>query len=435
MEDLIIKAVIGAGYGDEGKGLVTDYFCNKLKLFGEDNKVLNIKFNGGAQAGHTVSRIDKNMGQYKHWVFAQYGAGTFTGADTYLAKEFNVNIDLLLKEHDILAREFEVNTKVYIDGQCRVVLPIDIELNKLIEDTRDEKRHGSCGLGVYETWHRNEWLGRLTIKDIVETYMDGKAGEQELLGKLQGVMLEYIEVREDELRGEFGDQITDGLNRLKDHVKEYAESFIKEVASFVESESFEIRNIKYLVNEYKALVFEGAQGLEISMNTLENAPHLTPSDTGIWNVLDLIRDIKNDPSHKYNLDFEVCYVTRSYKTRHGNGPFKEYDSNIQEMFNLYDMTNVYNHYQGGLKYGNIDIERMADIIKRENVKIDRTLKIGKHDSVKMSLAVTHLDQTNGLMSSTQGLVLVNRDLCEVLDLDGTLYRSYGDKASDIIELY
>lgn len=435
MEDLIIKAVIGAGYGDEGKGLMTDYFCNKLKLFGEDNKVLNIKFNGGAQAGHTVSRIDKREGQYKHWVFAQYGAGTFTGADTYLAKEFNVNIALLLKEHNILASEFGVNTKVYIDGQCRAVLPIDIELNKIIEDTRDEKRHGSCGLGVYETWHRNEWLDRLTIQDIVETYMDGKAGEQELLGKLQGVMLEYIEVRGDELRGEFGDQINDGLNRLKDHVKEYAESFIKDVASFVESESFEIRNIKYLVNEYKALVFEGAQGLEISMNTLENAPHLTPSDTGIWNVLDLIRDIKSDPSHKYNLDFEVCYVTRSYKTRHGNGPFKEYDSSIQETFNLYDTTNVYNHYQGGLKYGNVDIERMATIVKRENVKIDRTLKIGKYDNTKLSLAVTHLDQTNGLMSSTQGLVLVNRDLCDVLGLDGNLYRSYGDKASDIVELY
>lgn len=434
MEDLIIKAVIGAGYGDEGKGLMTDYFCNKLKLFADDDKVLNIKFNGGAQAGHTVSRIDKNKGQYKHWVFAQYGAGTFTGADTYLAKEFNVNIALLMKEHDILAKEFGVNTKVYIDGQCRVVLPIDIELNKLVEDTRDEKRHGSCGLGVYETWHRNEWLGRITIQDIVETYMDGKAGEQELLGKLQGVMLEYIEVRGDELLGEFGDHITDGLNRLKGHVKEYAESFINEVASFVTSDSFEIRSIKYLVSKYKALVFEGAQGLEISMNTLENAPHLTPSDTGIWNVLDIIRDIKSNHSKEYGLDFEVCYVTRSYKTRHGNGPFKEFDSSIQETFNLYDTTNVYNHYQGGLKYGNVDIERMANIIKRENVKIDRALKFDKNNSAKMSLAVTHLDQTNGLMSSTRGLVLVNRDLCDVLDLSGTLYRSYGDKASDIIEL-
>ena len=78
---------------------------------------------------------------------------------------------------------------------------------------------------------------------------------------------------------------------------------------------------------------------------------------------------------------------------------------------------------------------MADIIKRENIKIDRTLETGKYDNIKRSLAVTHLDQTQDLMSSTQGLVLVNRDLCDVLGLDGNLYRSYGDKASDIIELY
>ena len=52
---MIIKTVTGAGYGDEGKGLMTDYFCDKL----HDDKVLNVKVNGGAQAGHTVCRLDK----------------------------------------------------------------------------------------------------------------------------------------------------------------------------------------------------------------------------------------------------------------------------------------------------------------------------------------------------------------------------------------
>ena len=86
-----IKAVIGAGSGDEGKGLMTDYFCRNA----HDNKVLNIKVNGGAQAGHTVCALDN--GEYKHWVFRQYGSGTFAGADTYLLNTFMVNIDELLK--------------------------------------------------------------------------------------------------------------------------------------------------------------------------------------------------------------------------------------------------------------------------------------------------------------------------------------------------
>ena len=41
-------AVIGANFGDEGKGLMTDLFCRT------DSSVINIRSNGGAQAGHTV---------------------------------------------------------------------------------------------------------------------------------------------------------------------------------------------------------------------------------------------------------------------------------------------------------------------------------------------------------------------------------------------
>ncbi len=43
------KAVIGAGFGDEGKGLFTDYLCQHAE------QPLVIRFSGGQQAGHTVS--------------------------------------------------------------------------------------------------------------------------------------------------------------------------------------------------------------------------------------------------------------------------------------------------------------------------------------------------------------------------------------------
>ena len=40
-----VKVVIGANFGDEGKGLMTDCFCSKLS---KNGSVLNIRFNGGA---------------------------------------------------------------------------------------------------------------------------------------------------------------------------------------------------------------------------------------------------------------------------------------------------------------------------------------------------------------------------------------------------
>ena len=61
-----VKAIIGANYGDEGKGLATDY------LTGPDSLV--VRFNGGAQAGHTVCTPS---GQ-RH-VFSHIGAGSFRG--------------------------------------------------------------------------------------------------------------------------------------------------------------------------------------------------------------------------------------------------------------------------------------------------------------------------------------------------------------------
>ena len=50
-----IRAVIGKGFGDEGKGLVTDLYCSKSP------NALVIKHNGGAQAGHTVETGGKRF--------------------------------------------------------------------------------------------------------------------------------------------------------------------------------------------------------------------------------------------------------------------------------------------------------------------------------------------------------------------------------------
>ena len=76
-----VKVVIGANFGDEGKGLMADYFCSKLS---KNGSVLNIRFNGGAQAGHTV--VVPAYGKPKRHVFSHFGAGSFVkNTDTYLS--------------------------------------------------------------------------------------------------------------------------------------------------------------------------------------------------------------------------------------------------------------------------------------------------------------------------------------------------------------
>ena len=74
---MVSKVVIGANYGDEGKGLVTDYFSS----LNED--VIVIRTNGGSQASHTVYTPDG----FNH-MFCHIGSGSFAGAATYLSEYF-----------------------------------------------------------------------------------------------------------------------------------------------------------------------------------------------------------------------------------------------------------------------------------------------------------------------------------------------------------
>ena len=82
------KIVIGAGYGDEGKGRMTDYFAKSYIDSNDEDaskKILNIRFNGGAQAGHTVKTVKliDDKPTYVEHVFKQLGSSSFRHTTTY----------------------------------------------------------------------------------------------------------------------------------------------------------------------------------------------------------------------------------------------------------------------------------------------------------------------------------------------------------------
>lgn len=75
-----ITVVIGANYGDEGKGRAVSYFSKNHKEEEKKYRKLVIRFNGGSQAGHTVVNNDRI-------VFGHFGSGTSeeNPVDTYLS--------------------------------------------------------------------------------------------------------------------------------------------------------------------------------------------------------------------------------------------------------------------------------------------------------------------------------------------------------------
>ena len=135
-----IKLIIGANYGDEGKGLATDFFGAKAE--GRFN-VINVLTNGGPQRGHTVELSDGRRHVFKH-----FGAASFRGAASYFAEQFIVNPMEFMREYDDL-RAVHETPEAFVNPRCRFSTPWDILTNQMFSEKNG--LHNSCGFGIWET--------------------------------------------------------------------------------------------------------------------------------------------------------------------------------------------------------------------------------------------------------------------------------------------
>jgi len=146
-------AVIGLGFGDEGKGMVTSYLSSYY------NNPLVVRYSGGHQAGHTV--VHEGV---KH-TFANFGSGTLQGCPTYWSEYCTVEPVGLLKELSVLVDKMgdDFDMKLYIHNECPVTTPFDIFHNQKLEK---EKIHGSCGVGFGDTLEREEDHFHLVFRPV-----------------------------------------------------------------------------------------------------------------------------------------------------------------------------------------------------------------------------------------------------------------------------
>lgn len=325
-----IKAVVGLNYGDEGKGLVTDYLASRCT-----GRTAVVRFNGGAQAGHTVVLPDGTRN-----VFHSVGSGTFAGADTILSSFFVVNPVLMVRELEELRAKNLGPNKIYIDTNCPVTTPYDVFINQLLETTRGSKRHGSVGVGFGETLQRHENGYELTFNDVITGAYHSK---------LFRIMNEYLPARLDEL-----DLKATSLSILQQADLRFSED-CRILLDAWEIDSFNPALISGPYAEYDNLIFEGAQGLNLDQYG-NDYPYVTRSNTGLKNVDKLYFDwLLTDP-------LDIFYVTRSYITRHGAGPLLN-ESNY--VIDMEDQTNHYHRFQGFLRYAPLDFLRMRQEVAKD----------------------------------------------------------------------
>lgn len=325
------QAVIGASFGDEGKGLTVDYLCSK----GDVGVV--VRFNGGAQAGHTVVTPEGE----RH-VFRQCGSGTFMGVPTFLSQYVSVNPIALMMELKQLD-ELKYAPELYASPECLVTTFADMIINRRLETKRGKDRHGSCGMGIGET------IDRSKIAELKITMADIYNGSK-LESKLAEICDKYAKFR----TGEAIDE------------PRMAEAFLKACKALPEVVS------PAGIGQCRDPVFEGAQGLLLSEDNKEFFPHLTRSNTGIKNVKLLC-------AQAGIIDIDAYYITRTYLTRHGAGPLPGQDDKMS----YEDNTNNSNEYQGTLRFAPLDVDALIHRVADDAGK-----------GVKVKIMATHRDHVD-----------------------------------------
>jgi len=370
--------VIGLGYGDEGKGLATDYLCANSK------RQIVIRFNGGQQAGHTVVN---NKGQ-RH-IFSNFGSGTLRGIPTYWSRYCSFSPIYLLSEY----RDLTVQPTLYLDKLCPVTTHYDVLYNRAIESTRGEYRYGSCGQGYGATIDRHsETSFKLLVSDLFQ--------QNVLEKKLQQIKAYYQEKTDKNTKYQFNFfNHTKEDKRFKRYIGKIEKLILNGVIRLVDE-----RDIFQNNKLWETYIFEGAQGILLDED-FGFRPYVTKSNTTSKNALEMLDRYFSDD----DIETEIFYVTRAYLTRHGGGPFFQDDFSIK-LRGTRSESNRNNPNQGVFKRAPLNIQLL-------NYALNCDASVSKR--IKKNIVVTCLDQLPSeritIIDNTKPTDISYMDLPNLLD--------------------
>jgi len=345
--------VVDLGFGDGGKGLLTDF------LVRNHDTSLVVRYNGGAQAGHNVVTPDG-----RHHTFSQFGSGTFLPhVRSYLSRHVVVHPTALLVEGDILVDKGVEDpfSRLRISDQAVVITPYHQAANRIREIIRGSDRHGSCGVGVGEAYedaltHHDDCVvaGDLYHPMILRQKLQAtrERKRKQLAELLKSITPGIIPSKEWEVfkRDEVIDTWITAISRIRE-------------LDLVTSDTL----LESWLSEMENVVFEGAQGILLD-GDVGFHPFTTWSRCTSANALEIINEMIP------GADVFQIGVMRSYAFRHGPGPLPTESDTLADKITEH---NGFNLWQGPARYGWFDA-----VLARYALEV-----AGGVDA----LAITHMD--------------------------------------------
>ena len=131
----MVKAVVGANWGDEGKGKITDMLAKEADII--------VRFQGGANAGHTI------VNDYGKFALHTLPSGVFYGHTTsVIGNGVALNIPVLMKEIQSIVERGGPKPKILVSDRAQMVMPYHILFDQYEEERLGGKSFGSTKSGI-----------------------------------------------------------------------------------------------------------------------------------------------------------------------------------------------------------------------------------------------------------------------------------------------
>jgi len=282
-----VKIVIGAQWGDEGKGKIVD-------VIAADSDVV-MRYQGGANAGHTVYINDK-----KHVLHLLPSGILREGVDCILGNGMVIDPDALFEELEIIdSLKINYKNRIHISDRAHIIFPYHKLLDTSSEQQLNDEKIGTTGRGIGPAYV--DKFNRKGIR-VIDIY-----SENTLKSRLKK-NVDYF----NKILVEQYNQEPFSFETLYYRTKEIAEKlkpYVSDTCKLINSAR----------KQGKALLLEGAQGslLDVDFGTYPYVTSSNPSSGGA---------VSGTGIPPTAID-EIIGVMKAYVTRVGEGPFPSEESN------------------------------------------------------------------------------------------------------------
>ena len=272
--------VLGAQWGDEGKGKVTDFFASSADYV--------VRFQGGNNAGHTIV-----VGDEKLALSLTPSGVLYPDCVPVIGSGCVVDLAFLKKELEMLNSKNVSTKKLAISPNAHVIMPYHKLLDELIEESLGENKIGTTKKGIGPCYADKIQRSGIRIQDLIDDEVFAEKVKTNVEEKNQ--LLTKIYGRNPMDPNEI-------INEFKNY-KEIINNHVKDTSLMISN----------AIKEGKNILFEGAQGtlLDIDHGTY---PFVTSSNTSSANAA------IGSGIGPLNLN-KIVGVTKAYISRVGSGPF------------------------------------------------------------------------------------------------------------------